>query len=59
MKMIEVKALAKQRGVKPGKMKKQELIRSLQLAEGNPQCFNTGISTECGQEDCLWRSDCK
>ncbi len=59
MNMIEVKAIAKKLGVKLGKMKKEELIRSIQLAEGNPQCFNTNISTQCGQDECLWRIDCK
>ena len=58
MKMDQVKSVAKDRGVKPGKMKKEELIRAIQQAEGNPQCFNTQFSQLCGQENCLWREDC-
>lgn len=58
MKMTDVKAVAKDRGVKPGSMKKEELIRTIQLSENNPQCFNTNMSEVCGQGDCLWRPDC-
>ena len=38
MKLQEVRAIAKQRGVDPGRMKKAELIRALQRAEGNNDC---------------------
>lgn len=58
MKLDEIKEIAKQHGIKPGKLKKSELIRSIQEAEGNPACFETGTSTTCGQEECLWRGDC-
>lgn len=58
MNMNLIKAIAKERGVKPGKLKKVDLIRSIQLAEDNPQCFSTGFSNQCGQEQCMWRSDC-
>ena len=58
MNMTQVKAVAKERGVKPGRMKKEELIRTIQWAEGNSQCFNTNFSDRCGQENCLWRPDC-
>ncbi len=58
MNMKEIKEVAKDRGVKPGRLKKVELIREIQGAEGNPQCFNTDFSDQCGQPDCLWRSEC-
>ena len=58
MNMKEVKAIAKDRGVKPGKMRKEVLIRSIQEVEGNPQCFNTNFSKQCGQDECSWRGDC-
>jgi len=58
MNMKDVKMVAKDRGVNPGRMKKEELIRNIQKAEGNPQCFNTNFSNQCGQEECLWRGDC-
>ena len=58
MNMSQVKLVAKERGVKPGKMRKVELIRAIQKAEKNPQCFNTKFSQECGEEQCFWREDC-
>ncbi|MBN2791935.1 MAG: SAP domain-containing protein [Desulfuromonadales bacterium] len=58
MNMTEVKAVAKNRGVNPGKMKKVDLIHTIQQVEGNPQCFNINLSKLCGQEQCLWRGDC-
>ena len=58
MKMAEVKVVANERGVNPGKMKKEVLIRAIQSSEENPQCFNTAFSQACGQPECLWREDC-
>jgi hypothetical protein len=58
MTLAEIKAVAAQRGVKPGKMTKAELIRAIQAAEGNPCCFASGRAAECGQDACLWRPDC-
>lgn len=58
MKLIEVKTIAKSMGIKPSKMKKEELIRCIQQAESNPQCFNTGAAAQCDQDECLWREDC-
>jgi len=59
MKLIEIKDLAKQHGIKPGRMNKAELIRAIQLAEHNDPCFATGASATCGQNACLWREDCE
>jgi len=58
VKLQEIKAIAKQKGVKAGSMKKVELIRAIQMAEGNCDCFLTEYVTECGQMNCLWRNDC-
>lgn len=58
MKLEDIKTIAKDHGIKLGKMKKSELIRCIQLAEGNEQCFETGKADACGQEKCLWREDC-
>ena len=58
MKMQEIVAIARQRAVRTGKMKKAELIRTLQRTESNNDCFATGMSGECGQTSCLWRGDC-
>ncbi len=59
MKVDQLREIAIQRGVKPGKMKKGDLIRTLQRAEGNEACFDTGKAQECGQQGCLWREDCR
>jgi hypothetical protein len=58
MKLEQIKEIAKQYDVRVGRLKKAELIRSIQAAEGNEICFETGKSAECGQADCLWRTDC-
>lgn len=58
MNLKDVKEIAKQKGIKAGKMKKEEIIRSIQKAEGNFDCFGTAVSGECSQDDCLWREDC-
>ncbi len=59
MNMNQIKDLARSRGIRPGKHKKTELVRLLQKAESNPQCFNTAYASACGQEHCLWRDDCR
>jgi len=58
MKLEEIKVIAKQHNIKAGKMKKAELVRAIQLAEGNELCFESGKASACGQDDCLWRVDC-
>ena len=54
----EIKAIAKKMGISVGKMKKADLIRTIQETEGNTPCFQTGNMGTCGQENCCWRSDC-
>lgn len=58
MEMEEVRAIARKRGVEPGLMEKTGLIRAIQRAEGNLECYGTATEIECEQEDCLWREDC-
>jgi hypothetical protein len=58
MKLEEIKEIAKQHDIKVGKMKKTELVRAIQSAEGNDVCFETGWASGCGQAECIWRSDC-
>jgi hypothetical protein len=59
MKMDDVKAIARAQAIKAGTMKKAELIRAIQACEGNSACYNTDQAAVCGQEECLWRDDCK
>ena len=58
MKVNESKEIAKARGIATGKMKKTDLIHTLQREEGNQACFLTGQKEACGQDHCLWRQDC-
>lgn len=57
MKLGEIKKKAKKFGVKPGKMGKTELIKSIQRAEGNFDCFGTAADY-CDQLGCAWRDNC-
>ena len=54
----EIKAIAKKMGISVGKMKKADLIRTIQITEGNTPCFQTGVMETCGQDNCCWRADC-
>lgn len=58
MKLDEIKEIARQHDIKTAKMKKSELVRAIQQAEGNEPCFDSGKASQCGQEECLWREDC-
>lgn len=58
MKLEEIKVIAKMHDIKVAKLKKAELVRAIQLAEGNDVCFETGQASQCGQAECLWRADC-
>lgn len=59
MHMQTVRAIAQERGIKPGRMTKVDLIRTLQQAEGNTSCFATDEDGSCPQMGCLWREDCQ
>jgi hypothetical protein len=59
MTLQKIREIAKQRGLAVGRMKKGEIVRAIQQAEGNAACFDTGKSAECGQSDCLWQRVCQ
>ena len=58
MKMADIRKRAKELGIKSSRMKKVDLIRSIQVSEGNIACFGTERVQYCGEEACLWRDDC-
>ena len=58
MNVDEIKDIAREQRVKVGKVTKKELVRAIQLAEGNSPCFYTSVSKVCGQDSCLWRGHC-
>lgn len=57
MKLGEVKKKAKKLGINFGKMNKTELIRTIQMAEGNTPCFGTSDGN-CPHMDCCFMKDC-
>ena len=59
MQLKKIKEIAVGKGVDPGKMRKTELVRAIQRAEGYSDCFGTVHVNDCNQLECLWRSDCK
>ena len=58
MKMAEIRAIAQKRfKINPVGMSKTELIRKIQMTEGNTPCFGTAEKS-CTQQNCLWLEDC-
>jgi len=57
MTLKQVKEIAKDKDVKVGNMKKDDMIRAIQRAEGNFDCFGAAGGM-CDQMNCLWRNDC-
>jgi len=58
MNMQEIRVLAKDFGIKTSRMSKMELIRTIQLTEGNFNCFASATNGQCDQSKCKWRDDC-
>lgn len=58
MNMNDIKAIAAKFDIKAGRMKKVDLIRAIQEAEGNLQCFGTDRILNCPEMGCCWREDC-
>jgi hypothetical protein len=57
MTIDKIKRKAKKLGINSGKMKKIDLIRSIQTAEGNTPCFGT-TNGSCEQVQCCFIKDC-
>ena len=58
MKLEEIRTIAKSRSIQPGKLTKNMLIKSIQLEEGNFDCFGSAYLGVCDQLGCSWRDDC-
>ena len=60
MRLLEVERKARRLGLKDTwKYSKEQLIKSIQSAEGFNQCFAIGrAKNSCDQLACCWRSDC-
>jgi hypothetical protein len=55
----EIKKMAKVMGINTRGMKKIEVIRSIQRAENNIDCYGTDRVKTCNEDVCLWRTDCR
>jgi hypothetical protein len=59
MNLEEVRAIAKAGGIKVSKVRrKSDLIKTIQLAEGNFDCFASAFEGQCDQMGCCWRAAC-
>lgn len=58
MQMQEIRTIAKNFGIKTSRQTKVDLVRSIQVAEGNFGCFATANDGVCDQIGCIWRDDC-
>ncbi len=58
MNLQEIRHIARAHGLKPGKRNKVSLIKDIQIAEGNFDCFATATEGVCDQAECIWREDC-
>jgi len=57
MGMPEIRMKAKSLGLTPGKMKKADLIHTIQVAEGCLPCFGKS-GGQCSYNDCCFMKDC-
>ena len=49
MLMQEIRRIAQQAGIKPGKLGKAELVRTIQRQEGNFDCYASPLTGDCDQ----------
>jgi hypothetical protein len=58
MRLVEIEKKAHSLGIKnTWRFSKKDLVRSIQRAEGNFDCFGKAKGS-CDQTACCWRSDC-
>ena len=58
MNLKTIRHLAKTLQVETGQLSKADLIRQIQLVEGNFDCYGSASRGDCDQPDCAWRNDC-
>lgn len=58
MNMRELHSLAESNGIKYKALSSLDLIKTIQISEGNFDCFATAYNGECDQNECCWRKDC-
>ena len=55
--MKQIKGMARRFEINPAGLSRTELVRKIQIAEGNFPCYRTAEKS-CDQPDCLWLDDC-
>ena len=58
MRLEEIRGIAKEMGIGTYRIKKADLVRTIQREENNIECYGTERVDICQEEACLWRSDC-
>lgn len=58
MNMQDIRKIAKQNGLKTGKLNKISLVKKIQTVEGNFDCFASAKNDYCDQSNCIWQKDC-
>ncbi len=58
MNLLAIREIARTLDLRSGKRSKTDLIKSIQSAEGNFNCFATAYEGVCDQPQCRWREDC-
>lgn len=53
-----IRRMAKDMGINTYQMKKMDLVRAIQRAENNIECYGTERVDYCSEDGCLWRNDC-
>jgi len=59
MNFNEIRQMAKTMHINSHRMNKKDLIRAIQRAEQNVDCYGTSRVEECHEDNCLWREDCR
>jgi DNA-binding IscR family transcriptional regulator len=54
----EIRKMAKGMDINSYRLKKSDIIRAIQRAENNIECFGTQRVDYCNEDQCLWRHDC-
>lgn len=49
---------AEEMGIELGWNTRTDLIKAIQRAEGNIDCYATDRNRTCGEKGCLWREEC-
>ena len=58
MNFNEIRKMAKSMGISTYRMKKMDMIRAIQRAENNIECYSTQRVENCYEDGCLWRNEC-